>query len=181
MNTLLTTGWRSPGRLLTSVQKVETGAEPVNLRIVGLLCLLTACAPQEQPVVHMSKSTDCACCQGWADSLRANGFKVEVTVTDDIAMVKEQYGIAARQASCHTAVVDGYVIEGHVPVEDIKRLLSERPKIRGLVLPGKPVGAPGLEGMTEANFNVLALDPSGTVTVFATHQPSFSSAVRGRQ
>lgn len=142
--------------------------------MAALLCLLTACTPRERPVVHMTKSASCSCCQGWADYLIANGFKVEVTVSDDIALVKEQHGIPPRQASCHTAVVDGYVIEGHVPAEDIRRLLAERPPIRGLVLPGKPVGAPGLEGTTEQSFEVLALDAAGATTVFAVHQPAFA-------
>jgi hypothetical protein len=141
---------------------------------IVLAGLLTACTPHERPVIHMTKSPSCTCCQGWADYLQANGFKVEVTVSDDIALVKEQQGIPPRQASCHTAVVDGYVIEGHVPVEDIRRLLTERPKIRGLVLPGKPVGAPGLEGTTEQSFEVLALDGSGKTSVFAVHQPAFA-------
>lgn len=107
--------------------------------------------------------------------MQANGFEVNVQVTDDIALVKEEKGVPPRHASCHTAVINGYVIEGHVPAEDIRRLLAERPSIRGLVLPGKPVGSPGMEGMTTESFEVLALDNSGGVTVFATHPPRFTA------
>jgi hypothetical protein len=97
------------------------------------------------PVVLVHKSPTCGCCNGWVEHLRHAGFMVTVDERDDLSALKQQLGIPADKASCHTAEVDGLVIEGHVPAADIKRLLAERGDARGLVLPGMPVGSPGME------------------------------------
>jgi hypothetical protein len=133
---------------------------------VGALVLATACArePESAGVVpaaqqsnvastvsvkpaHMvvHKSPTCGCCGLWVEHMQQAGFSVEVIETEDLAPVKERLGVPYGKGSCHTAEVDGYVIEGHVPAEDIRRLLAERPKARGLVLPGMPLGSPGME------------------------------------
>jgi len=91
------------------------------------------------------KSPWCGCCEAWIDHLRANGFTVAVKEQEDLDPVKRAFGVPAAMESCHTAVVDGYVIEGHVPAADIKRLLAERPQARGLAVPGMPAGSPGME------------------------------------
>jgi hypothetical protein len=88
-----------------------------------------------------------------------------------MAPVKAEYRIPPQLSSCHTAVVDGYVIEGHVPASDIVKLLKERPKIRGLVVPGMPMGSPGMEGPDPEAYDTLALDANGATTVFTTHGP----------
>jgi hypothetical protein len=106
------------------------------------------------------------CCQAWIDRLRSDGFQVKVAEAEDMALVKDERRIPPLQGSCHTALIDGYVVEGHVPVSSIRRLLNERPKLVGLLLPGQPAGAPGLEEAGPPNFDVLALHPDGTTTVF---------------
>jgi hypothetical protein len=94
-------------------------------------------------IVH--KTPTCGCCGLWVEHVRQAGFSVEVRDTDDLSPVKARLGVPYGKGSCHTAEVDGYLIEGHVPADDIRRLLIERPKARGLVLPGMPLGSPGME------------------------------------
>jgi hypothetical protein len=99
------------------------------------------------------------------------GFKVKVNEVDDVTPKKQELGVPPRLSSCHTAVIDGYVVEGHVPAADVTRLLKERPKVKGIYAPGMPVGSPGMEGPDGKAYEVLALDAAGKVSVFATHQP----------
>ncbi len=99
----------------------------------------------ELPLAIVHKTASCGCCGVWADHLKAAGFPVEIRDTDDMHPVKQRLGVPAGKASCHTAEIDGYVVEGHIPASDIKRLLTERPTVRGLVLPGMPAGSPGME------------------------------------
>lgn len=105
--------------------------------------------------------------------MEENGYSVEVKDVQDPAAVKSQYKVPPTLQSCHTAIVDGYVIEGHVPVEDIERLLQERPDVIGLAVPGMPSGSPGMEspGVPPVAYEVLAFDASGNVTLFASHSP----------
>lgn len=102
-----------------------------------------AAAPPPAMIVHKSES--CGCCEAWVTHVRLAGIPVEVRNEDDLNPLKEQLGVPAAKRSCHTAQIDGYVIEGHVPVADIQRLLKERPDARGLVVAGMPVGSPGME------------------------------------
>lgn len=102
-----------------------------------------AAAPPPTLIVHKSES--CSCCQAWATHVRLAGIPVEVRNEEDLNPIKEQLGVPAAKRSCHTAQIDGYVIEGHVPVADIQRLLKERPDARGLVVAGMPLGSPGME------------------------------------
>ena len=104
--------------------------------------------------------------------LAENGFNVERKPTDDLVSVKAEYGVPQQLQSCHTAVIDGYVIEGHVPAEDIHRLLAERPNVVGLAVPGMPTGSPGMESDSFADeaFDVIAFDGTG-VSVFASYVP----------
>jgi hypothetical protein len=100
-----------------------------------------------------------------------NGYAVEVEDVQDLSAIKTQHQVPPQLQSCHTAIVDGYVIEGHVPVEDVERLLSERPDIIGLAVPGMPVGSPGMvvAGVDPQPFDVLAFDSAGNVEVFSSH------------
>jgi hypothetical protein len=125
----------------------------------------------DSPAVQVFKSPTCGCCAAWVRHLKDNGFTVTVTDRADMAPVKAEYRIPPQLSSCHTAVVDGYVIEGHVPASDIVKLLKERPKIRGLVVPGMPMGSPGMEGPDPEAYDTLALDANGATTVFTTHGP----------
>jgi hypothetical protein len=116
------------------------------------------------------KSALCGCCTAWVEHARSNGFTVRTVDTEDLNSVKRELGVPARLASCHTVVVGAYVLEGHVPAMDVKRLLAERPDVRGLAVPGMPIGSPGMEqGPPSAyqRYNVLAFTRAGVTTVFA--------------
>jgi len=119
--------------------------------------------------VMVYKSPTCGCCSAWVDHLKANGFKVAVKDVDDLNAIKQSHGISRELASCHTATVDGYVIEGHVPASDIQRLLAERPKVAGLAVPGMPMGSPGMEGPTKERYDVVSFDKNGRKEVFSRH------------
>ncbi|MEH2116375.1 DUF411 domain-containing protein [Nostoc sp.] len=112
-------------------------------------------------------SPDCNCCGGWIDHLKAQGFKITDFSTSDIETVKQKYNVPDNLSSCHTAIVNGYVIEGHVPADDIKRLLQEKPNVIGLSVPQMPVGTPGMEmGNRKDPFSVLSFDRQDSVAVF---------------
>jgi hypothetical protein len=104
--------------------------------------------------------------------LQREGFMTTATDVPDITAVKVKYHVPGQLQSCHTALVGGYVIEGHVPASDIHRLLKERPKVVGLTVPGMPTGSPGMEGPNGKPYDVLAFDASGTTRVYSTQQPS---------
>lgn len=115
------------------------------------------------------KSPQCGCCEGYATYLRENGFEVDVKETDDLAKISQNAGIPEEIQGCHTMFVEGYVVDGHVPVSAIRKLLSERPKIVGIVLPGMPQGSPGMTGRKTESFKIYALNKDGTAAVvFAT-------------
>lgn len=131
----------------------------------------SASAGDTLPRVLVHKSPTCGCCGLWVEHLRDAGFPVEVRDQDNIHPIKERLGIPFGKGSCHTAQIDGYVIEGHVPVEDIKRLLIERPQARGLTLPGMPAGSPGMEmpdGRVEP-YTVELIATDGSTRPFAQH------------
>jgi len=109
----------------------------------------------------------CGCCASYADYLRKNGFKVDVVETANMAAVKAKYGVPPQLSSCHTTIIDGYVVEGHVPVLAVKRLLAEKPSIKGIALPGMPMGSPGMSGEKEAPFVIYEI-MDGPAKVFST-------------
>jgi len=123
---------------------------------------------QAKPEVVMYKPPTCNCCTGWAEHLQGAGFKVVIHKRDDMDAIKAEHGVSRKLASCHTAIVDGYVIEGHVPAADVERLLRERPDIVGLTAPGMPQQAPGMQspGLPPRGYDVLAFDKNGVTTVF---------------
>ena len=120
-------------------------------------------------VVH--KSPTCGCCVLWAEKMQAAGFTVEVRDVADLSPIKQRLGVPQASASCHTAEIGGYFVEGHVPAQDIERLLAERPDARGLAVPGMPLGSPGMEhpSGTIQPYEVLLVKQDGTTEVFATH------------
>ena len=121
------------------------------------------------PQVLVHKSPTCGCCKLWVDHLRKEGFTVEARDVDNLHPIKERVGIPHAMGSCHTAEVDGYFIEGHVPAEQVKRLLAERPKAKGLTVPAMPVGSPGMEvasGEVQP-YDVLLVAEDGSTSVFA--------------
>ena len=120
-------------------------------------------------VVH--KSASCGCCGSWVEHMRSAGFQVEVRESENINPIKERVGVPLGKGSCHTAEVGGYFVEGHVPAQDIKRLLAQKPDAKGLVLPGMPAGSPGMEtpdGTTQP-YTVDLVRRDGSTTAFARH------------
>lgn len=126
-------------------------------------------ASDGSPTMTVYKSPTCGCCRAWVDHMKKAGFRVVSIDTSDMNAVKHEHGVTNDIGSCHTATVGGYVIEGHVPAADVKRLLAERPSITGLAVPGMPVGSPGMEGIYSEKYNVVAFDRTGGRSVFATH------------
>lgn len=129
------------------------------------------------PVVMAANAIDvyrdpsCGCCGAWISYLRTQGYTVTVHEDQPMAAVKTRLGVPADAASCHTALIDGYVIEGHVPVEDIRRLLAEHPNARGLAAPGMPMGSPGMEMGSAERYDVVLIGRDGSSRIFATHGP----------
>ena len=124
-----------------------------------------------RPVVHVWKSPTCGCCAAWVEHMRAAGFTVEVEDVQNIDQVKREQGVPRAAASCHTALVDGYLVEGHVPAATIDRMLAERPEIAGIAVPGMPVGSPGMEvpGMDAQPYQVVAFTSGGELSVYEEH------------
>lgn len=128
-------------------------------------------APSVLPLMVVSKSPSCGCCQLWVEHMEHAGFTVQVVNTDNVNAVKERVGVPYGKGSCHTAEVDGYFVEGHVPADDIKRLLTERPAGKGLVVPGMPAGSPGMElpdGRVQP-YVVELVAHDGSTSAFAHH------------
>jgi hypothetical protein len=132
---------------------------------LGLALYLQVFAAGPEVIVY--KDPFCGCCSLWAKHLEANGFQVKVQVVENMDQYKRMLGVPATLKSCHTAVVNGYTIEGHVPAEDIQRLLKERPKAKGLAVPGMPLGSPGMEaGTSRQAYSVLLFDAEGKTSVY---------------
>lgn len=119
--------------------------------------------------ITVYKTPTCGCCKKWIDHLDDNGFLVHAIDLNDLSLVKDEQGLPPETRACHTAIVEGYVVEGHVPAEDIKQMLAARLDIRGLVVPGMPLGSPGMEERRRESYAVLALTNDGPTSVFAQH------------
>lgn len=125
-----------------------------------------ASAQASVPKIVVSKDPNCGCCSGWVEHMKAAGFPVEVVTTPQVNRVKVRLGVPDALASCHTAEVAGYVIEGHVPADAVKRLLAERPQAKGLAVPGMPIGSPGMEvkDADPETYEIVLFGPSGQTT-----------------
>ena len=137
--------------------------------MVMLAALLSGPAMASGAKVTVYKSPTCGCCVKWAEHMEETGFEVEAVDMRDLRMIKSMSGVSPELGSCHTARVGGYVIEGHVPAADIRRLLEERPAVKGLAVPQMPVGSPGMEGPNPQPYEVLMFDEEGNTAVFARH------------
>jgi hypothetical protein len=126
-------------------------------------------APATARTVEVWKSPSCGCCGAWVTHMERAGFAVKVHDIEDLARVKAAKRLPERLGSCHTATVDGYVLEGHVPADDVKRLLSERPAATGLAVPGMPMDAPGMDGNTGESYVVILFGGEGGDALFARH------------
>ncbi|GAA3551408.1 DUF411 domain-containing protein [Zobellella aerophila] len=114
------------------------------------------------------KSESCGCCQAWVEHMTTAGFELEVINSDNLAPVKAEAGLKQGLASCHTALIDGYVIEGHVPAADVRRLLEQRPAVQGLTIPGMPQSAPGMD-IPGTPYEVLSFSEDGQTAVFSRY------------
>ena len=123
------------------------------------------------PRALVYKTPTCGCCSLWVDHMREAGFEVDARDLNDIIPVKIDAGVPPRMSSCHTTLIDGYVVEGHIPAEHVKRLLEERPDVVGIAVPGMPIGSPGMEGIGARPYQVLSWDRDGNVEVYAEVDP----------
>ena len=140
-------------------------------RLATVAALLALPLPAFAGSIHATlyKNPQCSCCEGYAAYLRDNGFDVEVKPTTDLAEISRKAGVPEQMEGCHTAFIDGYVVDGHVPVAVIEKLLTERPAIAGITLPGMPMGSPGMVGEKTEPFTVYAVTKDGKApTIYAT-------------
>ena len=142
-----------------------------NLTLSLGLCAALFAGPvaAADPTITVYKTPACGCCTKWVTHLEDSGFEVETVDLQELSTIKSMSGVDPTLASCHTARVDGYVIEGHVPGDDIRRLLAERPAVKGLTAPGMPQGSPGMESGRKDPYQVLTFDAEGKTKVFAQH------------
>ena len=141
---------------------------------VAALALFGAAAAQQKtagPLVEVFKTPTCGCCSQWVEHMRKNGFTVKTTDLNDLTEIKKSRQVPDRVQSCHTAVVNGYVVEGHVPAADVQRMLKEKPAIAGIAVGGMPAGSPGMDypGVKAQAYDVMAFDKTGATRVFAKH------------
>lgn len=146
----------------------------LRCRLIAVAVLVSATvhsarAADAAGAVTVYKSPTCGCCKLWEQHLQQAGISVKSVNVEDVVAYKIKHGVTPELGSCHTALVEGYVIEGHVPAVDIKRLLKEHPKVKGLAVPGMPVGSPGMEGPRHEAYNVLSFDAAGNIKVYARH------------
>ena len=142
--------------------------------MIGLVLAAVPAAACSKPAkaaeINVYKSPYCGCCGAWVDNLKASGLSVVVHDMEDVTPIARNAGVPDKARSCHTAIVDGYFVEGHVPPTDIRKLLRERPKARGIAVPGMPIGSPGMEqGDRKDAYVTLIVDRSGAARVFARH------------
>lgn len=130
----------------------------------------TALAAGAAQSIHVYKSPTCGCCTDWVRHLEENGFEVDVTETQNLNPIKVKAGLTPELASCHTAFIGDYVIEGHVPAADIRQLLASAPAAAGLSVPGMPIGSPGMEmGDRKDHFKVILFNDAGQTRIFSEH------------
>jgi hypothetical protein len=146
------------------------------LALVGAVYVGTVGLPAAQqkaagPLVEVFKSPTCGCCSNWVEHMRANGFVVRTTNLNDISEIKKSRGVPLEVQSCHTALVNGYVVEGHVPAADVQRMLKEKPAIVGIAVGGMPIGSPGMETpyVKAEPYSVMSFDKRGATRVYAKH------------
>lgn len=138
-------------------------------RWIAPLAMLACAQAAISQTMRVAKSPHCGCCSEWIEHVRRAGFQVQIVDAHDVTPIARQLGVPDNLRSCHTAVVNGYVIEGHVPAADIRRLLAQRPAATGLAVPGMPIGSPGMEqGNRRQPYNVILFDDARR-TVFARH------------
>lgn len=146
-------------------RRVVTGGLVAALASGGLW--LAAAAPAPAGEITVYRSPTCVCCKEWVAHARRAGFRVTEENVASVAPIKAQHGVPDRLASCHTSVVGGYVVEGHVPLDLVERLLDEQPSVAGLAVPGMPAGSPGMEGAGKELYDVLTFTSNGETALYA--------------
>jgi hypothetical protein len=146
----------------------------IGLAAVAMGVSLGFAAAQQKPaspLVEVFKTPTCGCCSMWVEHMRKNGFTVRTTDLNDLVEIKKARGVPDQVQSCHTAVVGGYVVEGHVPAADVQRLLKEKPPVAGIAVGGMPAGSPGMDfpGTKAQPYDVMSFDKNVTTKVFAKH------------
>ncbi|KRB88946.1 DUF411 domain-containing protein [Noviherbaspirillum sp. Root189] len=137
----------------------------IQATLVGALTLhLSAMAAA--PIIEVYKSAYCGCCTEWVKHLESNGFKVKTQNVANPSDYREKFGIPEELGSCHTGLIQGYALEGHVPAAEIKRLLAEKPKAKGLAVPSMPMGSPGMEGHRNDPYDVMLVQGNGKYSVY---------------
>ena len=160
---------KSSGQTLFTRRRVLTGLGSVAVIAAGAGFLMFSPTPTMAEEVVTYKDPSCGCCGSWVSHMRDNGFAVTVHDVEDMDVIKSKAGIPDDLASCHTAYIGDYLVEGHVPAADIKRMLAERPAIHGLSVPGMPMDAPGMDGGSGEPYTVLTFDLTGETSVFASY------------
>ena len=154
----------------TTMRRAFAAALALSL-LAGSFHSMPAKADTVDAVMTVYKTPWCGCCGAWVDHIRGAGFTVEVEDLEDLSPVKRMAGVPDGLGSCHTAVIDGYVVEGHVPADILARFLEESPDARGLAVPGMPVGSPGMEGPNPEVYDVLVFDRDGGSETYQTIRP----------
>ena len=138
--------------------------------ILSLMLITSSIFAMEGKTMTVYKSPYCGCCTKWIDIMKSEGFKVNSIETNEVNNIKQKAGLQAGQTSCHTAFVDGYVVEGHVNYSAIKKMLEEKPNIIGITVPGMPIGSPGMEqGNIKQAYNILYVNKDGSTGVYESH------------
>jgi hypothetical protein len=148
----------------TNADAASSGSAPEAL-------LSSSAVDQSLPTVVVYKTATCGCCNGWVEHLRAAGFTVDARNVQDLMTVKLEAGVPGPLVTCHTALVDGYVVEGHVPADQVKRMLAERPDVAGIGVAGMPAGSPGMDAPNAPPYEVLAFDRAGNMSHYAEIDP----------
>jgi hypothetical protein len=131
---------------------------------------LAAAAAAEQPQLVVYKNESCGCCKVWVEHMRQHGFTAQERNVDNMNPIKERVGVPYGMGSCHTAEIGGYFVEGHVPAEQVRRLLKEKPEAKGIAVAGMPIGSPGMEqGDMKQPYEVHLVHPDGTTSVYAKY------------
>lgn len=139
------------------------------IAVAAIFVFVSPQASDSATTMVVYKDPNCGCCANWIDHIEAAGILVEVRDVQDMNQVKMQHGVSRNLSSCHTGLIDGYIVEGHVPAEDVLRMLDERPAIKGLSVPGMPIGSPGMEQGAPADYDaydVVAFDGAGNLSRF---------------
>ncbi len=151
--------------------RIRQGIRPLflSVAVAASVAGVSISGPAYAAAVTVYKSPWCGCCASWAEALVAGGHSVTINDVEDLDQIKKLAGVPEDLQACHTAAVEGYVIEGHVPARELARLLAERPDARGLAVPGMPGGSPGMEGGDSEPFDVLLFNADGTTIVYAQY------------